>query len=228
MIWNMSWRVNLNASLSVWWGHEPNMMPKKSTMRSKCVITSATKVIFCIYHVWRIKIYLILCLKGAGTNERCLIEVLASRTNQQMHDMVAAYKDGAFNDTSTVYCSFFSITDIYNCVYYQPMAETWKRMWLQTLQVTLRRCWLFYSRLVPCTGNVRSSKGHWTEYLQPKYIWNLSYRRFGFLLTLRWCFQGTRDESGVVDADLVEQDAQVWVPKLERRIATLQRILSSS
>jgi uncharacterized protein YbgA (DUF1722 family) len=33
-------------------------------------------------------------LKGAGTNERCLIEVLASRNNQQIHDMVEAYKEG--------------------------------------------------------------------------------------------------------------------------------------
>ncbi|XP_058264339.1 annexin A6 isoform X1 [Hemibagrus wyckioides] len=32
-------------------------------------------------------------IKGAGTNERCLIEMLASRTNEQMHSMVAAYKD---------------------------------------------------------------------------------------------------------------------------------------
>ena len=36
----------------------------------------------------------ILCLQGAGTNERCLIEVLASRNNKQVHEMVEAYKDG--------------------------------------------------------------------------------------------------------------------------------------
>ncbi|KAK3526073.1 hypothetical protein QTP70_014662 [Hemibagrus guttatus] len=35
-------------------------------------------------------------IKGAGTNERCLIEILASRTNEQIHSMVAAYKD-AYN-----------------------------------------------------------------------------------------------------------------------------------
>lgn len=33
--------------------------------------------------------------QGAGTDEKCLIEILASRTNQQIHELVAAYKDGA-------------------------------------------------------------------------------------------------------------------------------------
>lgn len=33
--------------------------------------------------------------QGAGTDEKCLIEILASRTNQQIHALVAAYKDGA-------------------------------------------------------------------------------------------------------------------------------------
>uniref|UniRef100_A0A3P9BS16 Annexin n=1 Tax=Maylandia zebra TaxID=106582 RepID=A0A3P9BS16_9CICH len=37
-------------------------------------------------------------IKGAGTNERCLIEVLASRNNKQIHDMVAAYKDAYGRD----------------------------------------------------------------------------------------------------------------------------------
>uniref|UniRef100_A0A672IB55 Annexin n=1 Tax=Salarias fasciatus TaxID=181472 RepID=A0A672IB55_SALFA len=37
-------------------------------------------------------------IKGAGTNERCLIEVLVSRTNKQIHDMVAAYKDAYGRD----------------------------------------------------------------------------------------------------------------------------------
>ncbi|MCJ8735630.1 hypothetical protein PDJAM_G00249350 [Pangasius djambal] len=37
-------------------------------------------------------------IKGAGTNERCLIEVLASRTNEQIHSMVAAYKDAYGRD----------------------------------------------------------------------------------------------------------------------------------
>lgn len=35
-----------------------------------------------------------LCSKGIGTDEKCLIEILASRTNQEIHDLVAAYKDG--------------------------------------------------------------------------------------------------------------------------------------
>ncbi|XP_046715444.1 annexin A6 isoform X3 [Silurus meridionalis] len=35
---------------------------------------------------------------GAGTNERCLIELLASRTNEQIHSMVAAYKDAYGRD----------------------------------------------------------------------------------------------------------------------------------
>ncbi|KAM9496797.1 annexin A6 isoform 1-T1 [Clarias gariepinus] len=37
-------------------------------------------------------------IKGAGTNERCLIELLASRTNQQIRCMVAAYKDAYGRD----------------------------------------------------------------------------------------------------------------------------------
>lgn len=35
-----------------------------------------------------------LCPQGLGTDEKCLIEILASRTNQEIHDLVAAYKDG--------------------------------------------------------------------------------------------------------------------------------------
>uniref|UniRef100_A0A8C5BC43 Annexin n=1 Tax=Gadus morhua TaxID=8049 RepID=A0A8C5BC43_GADMO len=37
-------------------------------------------------------------VQGAGTNERCLIEVLASRNNQQIHDMVEAYKEAYGSD----------------------------------------------------------------------------------------------------------------------------------
>lgn len=37
---------------------------------------------------------LCLCPQGVGTDEKCLIEILASRTNQEIHDLVAAYKDG--------------------------------------------------------------------------------------------------------------------------------------
>ncbi|KAM7163044.1 annexin A6 isoform 2-T2 [Macrochelys suwanniensis] len=32
-------------------------------------------------------------LQGIGTDEKCLIEILASRTNQQMHNLVDAYRD---------------------------------------------------------------------------------------------------------------------------------------
>lgn len=32
--------------------------------------------------------------QGIGTDEKCLIEILASRTNKQIHQLVAAYKDG--------------------------------------------------------------------------------------------------------------------------------------
>ncbi|GAA6087051.1 annexin A6 isoform X1 [Tachysurus ichikawai] len=37
-------------------------------------------------------------IKGAGTNERCLIEMLASRTNEQIQSMVAAYRDAYGRD----------------------------------------------------------------------------------------------------------------------------------
>uniref|UniRef100_A0AAX7UI72 Annexin n=1 Tax=Astatotilapia calliptera TaxID=8154 RepID=A0AAX7UI72_ASTCA len=76
---------------------------------------------------------------GAGTNERCLIEVLASRNNKQIHDMVAAYKDAYGRDLEE-----------------DVIADT---------------------------------SGHFKK----------------MLVVL---LQGTRDESGVVDADLVQQDAQ--------------------
>ncbi|XP_035018298.2 annexin A6 isoform X1 [Hippoglossus stenolepis] len=78
-------------------------------------------------------------VKGAGTHERCLIEVLASRNNKQMHEMVAAYNDA----------------------YGRDMEE----------------------------DIIMDTSGHFKK----------------MLVVL---LQGTRDESGVVDADLVEQDAQ--------------------
>ncbi|OCT88290.1 hypothetical protein XELAEV_18016924mg [Xenopus laevis] len=40
-------------------------------------------------------------LAGAGTDEKCLIEILASRTNQQIHALVAAYKDAYDRDLET-------------------------------------------------------------------------------------------------------------------------------
>uniref|UniRef100_A0A7N6BGD5 Annexin n=1 Tax=Anabas testudineus TaxID=64144 RepID=A0A7N6BGD5_ANATE len=76
---------------------------------------------------------------GVGTNERCLIEVLASRNNRQIHEMVAAYKDA----------------------YGRDMEE----------------------------DVIGDTSGHFKK----------------MLVVL---LQGTRDESGVVDADLVQQDAQ--------------------
>lgn len=77
-------------------------------------------------------------VKGAGTDEKCLIEILASRNNQQIHDMVDAYKD-AYGDIEEDVCG--------------------------------------------------DTSGHFRK----------------MLVVL---LQGTRDETGVVDADLVEQDVQ--------------------
>ncbi|KFQ87660.1 Annexin A6, partial [Phoenicopterus ruber ruber] len=37
-------------------------------------------------------------IAGIGTDEKCLIEILASRTNQEVHDLVAAYKDAYERD----------------------------------------------------------------------------------------------------------------------------------
>ncbi|XP_067103465.1 annexin A6 isoform X1 [Osmerus mordax] len=77
-------------------------------------------------------------IKGAGTDEKCLIEILASRNNDQIHDMVEAYRE-AYGDIEE---------DV-----------------------------------------IGDTSGHFKK----------------MLVVL---LQGTRDESGVVDADLVEQDAQ--------------------
>uniref|UniRef100_A0A7N6B6C0 Annexin n=1 Tax=Anabas testudineus TaxID=64144 RepID=A0A7N6B6C0_ANATE len=79
-------------------------------------------------------------IKGVGTNERCLIEVLASRNNRQIHEMVAAYKDA----------------------YGRDMEE----------------------------DVIGDTSGHFKK----------------MLVVL---LQGTRDESGVVDADLVQQDIKL-------------------
>lgn len=78
-------------------------------------------------------------LKGAGTDEKCLIEILASRTNQQIHDLVAAYRDSYGRDIEE---------DV-----------------------------------------IGDTSGHFKK----------------MMVVL---LQGTRDESGVVNADLVEEDAQ--------------------
>ncbi|KAI1898249.1 hypothetical protein AGOR_G00070390 [Albula goreensis] len=78
-------------------------------------------------------------IKGAGTNEKCLIEILASRTSEQIHDMKAAYKDA----------------------YDRDMEE----------------------------DVIGDTSGHFKK----------------MLVVL---LQGTRDESGVVNADLVEEDAR--------------------
>ncbi|XP_056133276.1 annexin A6 isoform X2 [Lampris incognitus] len=78
-------------------------------------------------------------IKGAGTNEKCLIEMLASRNNQQIKDMVAAYNDAYGSDIEE---------DV-----------------------------------------IGDTSGHFKK----------------MLVVL---LQGTRDESGVVNADLVEEDAQ--------------------
>ncbi|XP_064182481.1 annexin A6 [Anguilla rostrata] len=78
-------------------------------------------------------------IKGVGTNEKCLIEILASRTNKQIHDMAAAYKDA----------------------YGRDMEE----------------------------DIVGDTSGHFKK----------------MLVVL---LQGTRDESGVVNADLVGEDAR--------------------
>lgn len=78
-------------------------------------------------------------VKGAGTDEKCLIEILASRNNQQVHDMVAAYRDA----------------------YGREMEE----------------------------DIIADTSGHFKK----------------MLVVL---LQGTRDESGSVDSDLVAEDVQ--------------------
>uniref|UniRef100_A0A8B9KKS3 Annexin n=1 Tax=Astyanax mexicanus TaxID=7994 RepID=A0A8B9KKS3_ASTMX len=46
----------------------------------------------------QINLWRVLFLFDSGTDEKCLIEILASRTNQQIHDLVAAYNDAYGRD----------------------------------------------------------------------------------------------------------------------------------
>ncbi|CAB1324821.1 unnamed protein product, partial [Coregonus sp. 'balchen'] len=94
-------------------------------------------------------------IEGAGTDEKCLIEVLASRNNQQIHDLVEAYKDAYGSDIEE-----------------------------------------------DLTGE---SSGHFKK----------------MLVVL---LQGTRDEPGVVHADLVEEDAQVLFAAGEEQWGTEESI----
>uniref|UniRef100_A0A8C8F769 Annexin n=1 Tax=Oncorhynchus tshawytscha TaxID=74940 RepID=A0A8C8F769_ONCTS len=94
-------------------------------------------------------------IKGAGTDEKCLIEVLASRNNQQIHNLVEAYKDAYGSDIEE---------DV--------------------------------------TGD---TSGHFKK----------------MLVVL---LQGTRDEPGVVHADLVEEDAQALFAAGEEQWGTEESI----
>uniref|UniRef100_A0A8C7T0C7 Annexin n=1 Tax=Oncorhynchus mykiss TaxID=8022 RepID=A0A8C7T0C7_ONCMY len=94
-------------------------------------------------------------IKGAGTDEKCLIEVLASRNNQQIHNLVEAYKDAYGSDIEE---------DV--------------------------------------TGD---TSGHFKK----------------MLVVL---LQGTRDEPGVVHAELVEEDAQALFAAGEEQWGTEESI----
>ncbi|CAB1337565.1 unnamed protein product, partial [Coregonus sp. 'balchen'] len=94
-------------------------------------------------------------IEGAGTDEKCLIEVLASRNNEQIHDLVEAYKDAYGSDIEE---------DV--------------------------------------TGD---TSGHFKK----------------MLVVL---LQGTRDEPGVVHADLVEEDAQALFAAGEEQWGTEESI----
>lgn len=75
-------------------------MPKKSTTPSRSDIHLVLYIQPKLYLSTVIissgsdKLMVFFSFKGVGTNEKCLIEVLASRNNRQIHELVAAYKDG--------------------------------------------------------------------------------------------------------------------------------------
>lgn len=81
---------------------------------------------------------LILCFQGVGTNEKCLIEVLASRNNTQIHEMAAAYKEGETNLNGGLTQS--AVFYLRLCL--QPTVAIWRRTSSPTHRVTSRRCWL--------------------------------------------------------------------------------------
>ncbi|XP_037398923.1 annexin A6 isoform X1 [Pygocentrus nattereri] len=92
---------------------------------------------------------------GAGTDEKCLIEILASRTNEQIHSLVEAYKDAYGRDVEQ---------DV-----------------------------------------IGDTSGHFKK----------------MLIVL---LQGTREEDGVVHADLVEEDAQALYAAGEEQWGTDEAI----
>uniref|UniRef100_A0AAR2JEL0 Annexin n=1 Tax=Pygocentrus nattereri TaxID=42514 RepID=A0AAR2JEL0_PYGNA len=94
-------------------------------------------------------------IKGAGTDEKCLIEILASRTNEQIHSLVEAYKDAYGRDVEQ---------DV-----------------------------------------IGDTSGHFKK----------------MLIVL---LQGTREEDGVVHADLVEEDAQALYAAGEEQWGTDEAI----
>lgn len=148
-----------------------------------------------------------LCPQGIGTDEKCLIEILASRTNQEIHNLVAAYKDGeAWGKVGTALCplgpgqgaevrrSSSPGPDL--SLFHQPMRETWRLISLETHQATSRRCLWFCFRYVHLSSVCR----WWVP---------VSSRAEPVSVP-----QGTREEDDVVSEDLVEQDAKVSLHRL--------------
>lgn len=78
-----------------------------------------------------------------------------------------------------------------------------KKMLIVLLQVSSLSCWYYHTvSQCKCSGyptvTCHSTFNYWLIVMH---------------IVVVWWFQGTRDESGVVNADLVEQDAQVRVER---------------
>lgn len=157
-----------------------------------------------------------LCPQGIGTDEKCLIEILASRTNQEIHDLVAAYKDGEGWGRAGAARRFLRpgkraelrgsrSPGLDLSLFHQPTRETWRLILLETHLDTSRRCSLFCCRYLCLSGVCRQLVP------EPGSAEPVSV------------LQGSREEDDVVSEDLVEQDAKVMLGWSLRWVASGQR-----
>lgn len=97
------WWSEIWADWQIWAPHRQSDEKPGLPRRQRNPRCNQSKTLTALYNLEAIflsfyrLLNLILWFQGAGTDEKCLIEVLVSRNNRQIHEMVAAYKDGKTN-----------------------------------------------------------------------------------------------------------------------------------